>query len=185
MKEILLLAAENDWVISSEWRSRDEMTTEDNLSRVSASSASKAQLPVEFRERLWRDMWNARPELDLFADVTSKMAERYCSRFPDGESIGEGLSISLTGERRVWCFPPFALWRPVLLLLVSMVSPPDLIAVLPDDPIVRFALTAWRLLPGPPYVLMPPDFVRAVPPSVSLLVCVSPSVSMHTSRSGG
>lgn len=174
-RRLLMLAHERDWVVSTEWRPRADMSIEDELSRVSATDASRASLHPDAAADVWSHVWGCPPSLDLFADAGNHVAPRYCTWMPDGASVGEGLSMDLSCERRVWAFPPFSLVRPFLCMLLSLPTTPDLIAVLPDDEIVRVALRRWRLLHGPSLVAMPPDFVRLVNPSRSLLVCVSPS----------
>ena len=175
VKRLFDVAEAHDWVLSAEWCPRGLMSIEDSLSRVAADSADRCSLPTLFREALCAHVWNAAPYLDLFADAGNRVADKYCSRYPDLCSDGEGLSYDLSAAPRIWCFPPFSLVRPLLVKIVACARPPDMIVVLPDTPLVRFALRAWTFLDGPTTVVTPPLYDRSTPPSKGLVVCVSPA----------
>ena len=132
-------------------------------------------MPQQFREELWEAVWGGRPDVDVFADGGNAMAPKWCARFPDGvHSHAEGLSTPLDTGERLWMFPPFSLVRPLVVRLLAG-RPPNAIVVLPDRPIFRTALSAWRTYAPPATVLMPPDFRRAVAPSAPLLILISPA----------
>ena len=191
-QRLMLACFERGVYADVEWLPRELLASEDQASRYTDGSLSFARPDPEWLAAVWTEAWGAStppglvplPGLELFATCADRVASSVpcLSRLPMPGSIGEALSWDWSSVNQGWAYPPFGLLRPILNRLTAAPSPPDILWLLPDLPLVRHRLAGrYAFRPGPSTVIAPSGASVAVT-SPPLLLCI-PTPSPPSSRS--
>ena len=166
--------------VQLEWTPRETLEPEDRASRAAARDMAHATVPRAYASALIAEAVGACALVDaeFFASPGSAtFTDAPCgARLPNPDApLGDGLSSAAWRTCAAgWAFPPFCLAKALADRVASSSVAPRAVLLLPDLPLVRFALRQWRVRPGPRYLYAPPDFNRRVPPAVPLLAFLPP-----------
>jgi hypothetical protein len=178
-RRLFEVAMARNIIVQVEWTPRELLDDEDSASRWSSGSLAFARPSLPACRSLWLPAWGLQqPDVELFACEADRVATcPFMSRVPVRGSIGEALSADWSSFRRAWAYPPFGLIRAVLSKIHSYTTPPRLAILLPDTPMVRTSLRAFRSIEGPPFIFGPPQYDSPHRPPITLRLFISPSLS--------
>ena len=160
-----------------DWRPRELLTNADMGSRMSERDASNAVPPLPWvRSVLRRSFGVDHADVELFANASNRLfpSAQHGSRIPDpSASLGSGLDpVGWLSATSGWAFPPFALTRLVVARMLSGPTAARVAVLLPDCPLLALLSHRYELVPGPDYLLAPPEFARRMPPPRRLVLCL-------------